>query len=725
MYRDALQMYRFGERIQMSEENSFGSMLTTARRRMGWNQQELAEKFDTPVSRVTVNRWEKDIQHPSSYHLEKLIAILGLADKEADALNRASGQPTFRIRILPLRNQLFTGREGQLELVGQRLKENSSVALIGLAGIGKTQLALEYAHCSYPDVYRAVFWVDAANSTILLASYDKIARKLGLSEQDERDQELRILAVKSWLEDHTNWLLIMDNADDLKLARSFFPSAHDGHILLTTRMQNVGKVASKIEVEKMEPEEGRLFLLRRSDTSKVKATLNDFAIDTREAAIRAVELLDGHPLALDQAGAYIEGGASLTDYIDHYNEQRRCVLEDRGPLDDDHPESVVVTFDLCFDRARAQHPLAGDILRFCAFLQPEAIPDELFKCDDSFKLDRIALKKGKEALLRYSLMKWNTQEKTFSMHRLVQALLIDDTPPDVQQQWRVRVVRALNAAFPQVKFEEWTQCERLLSHVLACTPWVEKELIPTLEFSGLLFKAGTYLTERGRHSEAEMLLAQALYFDDKHLGAGHLNTAPTLNNLAQLYMSQGKYSDAEVLYLESLRILEEHLGAEHPRVAVGLNNLALLYMSQGELSQAEPLLSRALSIHEIHLRAGHIDIDLTLCADSIAKYYFSQGKYSQAELWYRRELSLLEKLLGADQFYSASPLGGLAAILLIQGRYEQAEAFLYRALVIQERRLGKTDPSVQNLRRNYTNVLHLIGRDDDAEALETNNEPSA
>ncbi len=298
----------------MSEENSFGSILTTARRRMGWNQQELADKLR--VSRTTVNRWEQDIQHPPPKRIEQLIAMLGLNEKEADALSRASGQPTFRIRSLPLRNQLFTGREGQLELIGQLLKENSSVALIGLAGIGKTQLALEYAHCSYPDVYRAVFWVDAADSTMLLASYDNIARKLGLLEQDERDQDLRIRAVKGWLEDHTNWLLIMDNADDLSLARSFFPSAHDGHILLTTRTQIVGKVARKIEVEKMEPEEGQLFLLRRSDTSKVKATLNDFATDTREAALRIAELLDGLPLALDQAGAYIEGGVSLTDYIE-------------------------------------------------------------------------------------------------------------------------------------------------------------------------------------------------------------------------------------------------------------------------------------------------------------------------------------------------------------------------------------------------------------------------
>src|SRR5712692_11819806 len=98
-------------------------------------------------------------------------------------------------------------------------------------------------------------------------------------------------------------------------------------------------------------------------------------------------------------------------------------------------------------------PLAEEILHFCAFLQPDAVPEELFQYDDSFMLDPMVFKKGIAALQHYSLIKYNDQEKTFSMHRLVQAVLIDGMPPDLQKQWRDRMVRALNAAFPEPDFE--------------------------------------------------------------------------------------------------------------------------------------------------------------------------------------------------------------------------------------------------------------------------------
>src|SRR5207247_7123052 len=105
----------------------------------------------------------------------------------------------------------------------------------------------------------------------------------------------------------------------------------------------------------------------------------------------------GHPLALDQAGSYIEGGVSFTDYIDRYREERHRLLDERGSLDgeySDHPESVVVTFELCFNKARERHPVSIDILRFCAFLHPDDIPYELFRHDDCFRLDAQAFNAG-------------------------------------------------------------------------------------------------------------------------------------------------------------------------------------------------------------------------------------------------------------------------------------------------------------------------------------------
>jgi hypothetical protein len=379
------------------------------------------------------------------------------------------------------------------------------VSISGLGGIGKTQLALEYAHRYYPKVYRAVFWVSAADKATLQGSYDSLAQTLELPERHEPELDRRVQAVKRWLETHTNWLLIMDNADDLHLARAFFPVKHHGHILLTTRSQFTGKIgARQIEVEKMEPEEGLVFLLRRSGALQDETTPDMVAADIREAASRLVELLGGYPLGLDQAGAYIEEtGVSFTDYINLYQDERRFLLSRRGLLDEgehnEHPEAVAATINLSFQKAAEGHPMVTEILHFCAFLQPDAISEELFQYDDRFKFGTTVFNEGIAALRRYSLIKRymhkypreDTLQKVFSMHRLVQAVLIDAMSPDLQKQWRERVVRVLNAAFPAIpRDHELARCERLLTHALVCAAWTEDELTPAV----VVLRPTTYAT---------------------------------------------------------------------------------------------------------------------------------------------------------------------------------------------------------------------------------------
>ena len=302
------------------------------------------------------------------------------------------------------------------------------MCISGLGGVGKTQLALEYAHDHHPEPYRVVLWVDAAKTETLQADYHAIAELLRLPERNSREIEQCVRAVKEWLAEHTHWLLILDNVDDLELARSFLPSQLGGHVVFTARSQIVDKIARKLELEVMMPEEGELFLLRRADKLSDKDNP-----DVRQTVRELVELLGKLPLALDQTGAYVAGtGRTFAEYIEIYDKERRRLLERRGLLGGEHPDSVAVTFELCFTKACELHSIAGDILHFCAFLYPDAIPAELFQHDEGFKRDTIAFDDGIEALQCYSLFSPNTQQKTFSMHRLVQAVLIDDMPPDLQ-----------------------------------------------------------------------------------------------------------------------------------------------------------------------------------------------------------------------------------------------------------------------------------------------------
>ncbi len=143
------------------------------------------------------------------------------------------------------RNAYFTGREDLLKRLSDALRTGNLAALTqpqaitGLGGIGKTQSAVEYAYRSSND-YQAVLWVTASTRETLIVSFLDLARLLNLPEKDEQDQMITVQAVKRWLEKHDDWLLIVDNADDLAMVEEFLPTGGTGHIVLTTHSQALG-----------------------------------------------------------------------------------------------------------------------------------------------------------------------------------------------------------------------------------------------------------------------------------------------------------------------------------------------------------------------------------------------------------------------------------------------------------------------------------------------------
>ena len=165
----------------------------------------------------------------------------------------------------------------------------------------------------------------------------------------------------------------------LAMARAFIPSGKNGHVLLTTRAQAVGAIARRVEIQEMGTEEGALFLLRRAKYIAEDAPL-DAATEVDQATAKEIATqLDGLPLALDQAGAYIEEtGCGLSGYLDLYRTTRRNSSDVVGALASDHPDPVATTWALSFENIEKANPAAAELLRFCAFLHPDGIPEEVF-----------------------------------------------------------------------------------------------------------------------------------------------------------------------------------------------------------------------------------------------------------------------------------------------------------------------------------------------------------
>ena len=349
---------------------------------------------------------------------------------------------------------------------------------------------------------------------------------------------------------------------------------------------------------------------------------------------------------------------------------------------DDHPDSVATTWSLSFQCVEEKNPAAADLLRLCAFLAPDAIPEEIITAGaehlgsllQAAARDPMVLNKAIAALGAYSLIRRDPAERTLSIHRLVQAVLRDALSEDEVKQWAKRTVLAVSTACPTVEFAMWVQWERYLPQAQACADLVEQGDLKLAKAALLLNKAGYYLYRRARYTEAEPLHVRALQIREQQLGPDHPDTASSLNNLALLYSNQGKYEQAEPLYQHALAICEQQLGPDHPDTARSLNNLAALYYSQGKYNQAEPLHQRALSIREKHLGYGHPD--------------------------------------------TAQSLYWLALLYQHQKKYEQSESLYQHALAIYEQSLGPQHPNTQRTRRNYAALLRAMGRDEEAEQLE-------
>jgi tetratricopeptide (TPR) repeat protein len=619
-------------------------------------------------------------------------------------------------------NPFFTGREKTLEAIRKALEgPRHAAALSGLGGIGKTHTSIEYAY-RHRALYSAVFWVRAESRNTLVADFASIAATLNLPSAAAKEQELTVAAVKQWLQTSPGWLLVLDNADDLQLAKEFLPHTSNGHTLFTTRARALGGLAERVVVDEMEPEEGGLLLLRRAKLVDHNGAFADAGEDEQSVARQISRELGGLPLALDQAGAFIEETpSSLTEYLSCYVSERARLLAERGSLGD-HP-SVAVTFSLAFAKVAETSAAAADLIRVCAFLSSEAIPEHIITDGSEHLGENLSsvANRGvdfanmlKEAS-RFSLIDRNPQSKTLKIHRLVQAIVQASMSDTDQEKWAKRVVLAVSKAFPEASFKNWETCQKLVPHAQVCAAMVDRWHFVFQEAAWLFNNAAKYIMDRGSYADAEPLLQRSLAIYGKVLGPDHPQVATSLNNLAFLYSNQGRYAEAEPLYQRSLAIWEKALEPDHPDVAMGLNNLASLYNSQGRYAEAEPLYQRSLAIWEKALEPHHPDMALGL--NNLASLYSNQGRYAEAEPLHQRSLAIGEKALGPDHPDVATSLNNLALLYCDQGRYAEAEPLHQRSLAIREEAFGPDHPDVAMSLNNLALLYRRQGRYAEAEPL--------
>jgi tetratricopeptide (TPR) repeat protein len=601
-------------------------------------------------------------------------------------------------------NRFFTGRESVLNQLQDTLHFRQVVALSGLGGMGKTQIAAQYA-LSHRYEYQAVLWCLADGLESLHSGLVAMAHTLGLPETPE--QRIAIAAVKGWLATHTHWLLVLDNADELRIVGELITLAKGGerHILLTTRAQMTEPYAKSVVINEISREEGIHFLLRRAlDKPHDKnGEVQDYKPTDKTNVGKLVDMLGALPLALDQAGAYIrETQCGLEGYLARYQTDGYTLLQERGTLfsEQNHSESVAITWLLSFEKITAENPTAIEILYLCAFLHPDNIPEEIFQ-----DADLLALDKALKVILKYSFVQRNPKTKILTIHRLVQTILRHEMDEATQRGWAEKAVLAVTRVFPDPEaLSNRSTCERLLPCAQTCAELIDKWALKSEEAGHLLNQIGYYLRNaKGDNEQAKPLYERALAIWEKAHGEEHPDIAQSLNNLAEIYKAQGSSEQAKPLYERALAIWEKAHGEEHPLVATNLNNLAVLYKAQNDIEQAKALYERALAIREKVFVQEHPLIAISL--NNLAEVYRTQGDYEQAKPLYERSLAIWEKVHGKEHPSVATSLNNLALLYKTQGNYKQAKPLYERALKIVNKFFKPDHPRVRLYSKNYARLL--------------------
>jgi len=573
---------------------------------------EEVRKKQAQTDEDRVKRWRRGVATPSPYFQGLLEKLFG---KKIEQLGWPGKNKIPHWKIDDPQNPLFTGREEILDWLHDvlALRDRGTplpiYALTGLAGVGKSQAAIEYAH-KFKYEYHTIVWLRANTRENLAEDFAAIASHIGLDlpEEAKNDQKQQIDMVKAWLNDEeiTRWLLIFDSADDPAIIndiiRQYVPEPCQGHVIITTRSSAIGLIEQRKEVDPLSIDESVHFLLRRAKIapSEKKNML----------AKTLAEELGGLPLALEQAGAYIEvTGCGLDGYQDLYRKtaERKELLEYQGAVTSHVP--IAITLSLTFQQVQQVSPLAFDLLALFAFYAPDYIPEELLHDATSVLSPVLQTVAGHPKLLedsmgilnRYSLIHRFPDIKTCSIHPLVQVCIRDIMDENTQRLWAERAIKAIFQILLGLPLLHYT---RYSSHAQKCLDHMRQRGITTPEAVNLLYMAGQYLQKIAKYNEAEPLLLEAHRILEIELGSKHIYLTKSPLILAELYTNLCKYSLAEDLLQQALSIREQILGSKDPAVSECLLKLGLCYLAQSMYEQAAHCFRRCVKIDNLTLDAN-------------------------------------------------------------------------------------------------------------------------
>ena len=531
------------------------------------------------------------------------------------------------------------------------------MALVGLGGVGKSELAIEYAHrIAAGQAGTWVFWVHASTQARVEEDFRTIADAVKLPSRNQPKANIPQL-VYSWLSNKRNgrWIMILDSADDGDVfyrltsgdARSqrpfttYLPQCRNGSIIITTRNNDLafrltGSRHSMIEVGPMAQTDALTLL------EKKLGSLPD-----ADVAADLVRSLDFVPLAMIQAAAYIQARAPLSSpekYLAEFREgerkRSRLLEHDAGDLrrDGGASNAILTTWQISFDHIRSQRRSAADLLSLMSLFDRQGIPvwvlkpsriakdamraKDLDEARDGESEDSSSATDGDTndgidndidggfeddvAMLRdYCLIFADEAGDEFEMHGLVQLSTRRWLEAYRRQEtFKQQFIEQMAASFPTGRYENWATCRSLFAHVQVALGYQPSK--DTVEiWATLLHNGGWYAWSQGRYDVARQMLRKARKVREKRLGKEDIATLASTSMFALVLSDRGRWEEAEKLFVQVMETRKTKLGADHPDTLASMNNLAFTWKNQGRHTHALALMEDCAQARQRVLGAKH------------------------------------------------------------------------------------------------------------------------
>jgi hypothetical protein len=617
---------------------------------------------------------------------------------------------------LPARNPFFTGRGEMLRVLRRRLTTDVTAlvphSLQGLAGVGKTQLAVEYAYRFAAD-YDVVWWIPADKQATARKALADLAVRLDLGGPQTEIGEL-IRAAQDALrtgQPHQRWLLIFDNAGSPTSIQSLVPSG-PGDVLITSRDQSWDRHADALDVDVYDRTESIEFLRHRSS-----------GLSASDASQLAAELGD-MPLALEHAASWLSAtGMILDDYLSLLSKHTAEVLS-TGRFAN-YEASVAATWTISMNQLREISPAAIQLLNLCAFVGPDPVPLHLFISAPADALpaglhDALTSPSQRAEILQavrsYSLARLSqgaAREPRLQQHRLVQAVVRDLIPADQQAAYREFAHKLLATANPgdPLTPANWPIYDMLLPHVISSGALTD----PDPAVRALVCHEARMLNLRGEYQSSLDISVTALGAWSALLDEIDHDLILIRREQGSALRGLGRFAEALAVQRASHDLSFRRLGPDHPDTLMTIGGFAANLRRLGNFTAARELDQHAVEV--LTRERGRDDVETLRHAHNLAVDHRLAGEFMAALEINRHGADVLARILGPDAFSTLYAVNDTARDVRELGRYYESLSMQEQTYVRYREVFGPDSPDTLRAMKNLAVSRRKAGRYEEAAEL--------